>query len=385
MTRSDRGARFKRRALKRGYKVDEVDEFLDRCEATLAGDQLDDPVAAADVRDIVFRTRWGGYDEWQVDLHLDRLERELAELIDGGASIRGSNGFPTGTIERAGRPMRELPPGPSARERDPELEREASRGAGERYAGDSFSEGFADFADVRHDSRFPPDSYDEPLRDPTAAPPPAAPLRDSAAPRPGGFAELPPGRGAPPPVNTVASPLDTTAMQPAAITPPPSSPAPHYVPGGRVANAPSAGPTPGPTSGPPASPPRSMPAAPSVEPVSGAAGLDPYAGRHGKGEMTMEIPAYSGNVSPFTAGDKSRFVELRSSLKVRRFGSGYDPQQVDRLFDAITAAMEGQSSATVTPAEFDPSQFGLVQGGYFEDEVEGALNELRELFSRRLG
>ena len=32
------GQRFRRRALRRGYKVDEVDAFLDRVEATLNGE-----------------------------------------------------------------------------------------------------------------------------------------------------------------------------------------------------------------------------------------------------------------------------------------------------------------------------------------------------------
>ncbi len=73
------GDRFRRKALKRGYKVDEVDEFLDRAEATLARRPIGEPLTAADIRDVVFRTRFGGYDEWQVDLHLDRLEKELAE------------------------------------------------------------------------------------------------------------------------------------------------------------------------------------------------------------------------------------------------------------------------------------------------------------------
>jgi len=86
------GDRFRRKALKRGYKVDEVDEFLDRAEATLARRPIGEPLTAADIRDVVFRTRFGGYDEWQVDLHLDRLEKELDELASG-LPPRGSNGF----------------------------------------------------------------------------------------------------------------------------------------------------------------------------------------------------------------------------------------------------------------------------------------------------
>ena len=57
-----------------------MDSFLDRVEATIAGDPIGAPVTAQEVHDVVFRVRFGGYDEWQVDLHLDRVERQLAEL-----------------------------------------------------------------------------------------------------------------------------------------------------------------------------------------------------------------------------------------------------------------------------------------------------------------
>ena len=83
---TSQGQRFRRRALRRGYKVDEVDAFLDRVEATLAGDPIGAPVAAQEVHDVVFRVRFGGYDEWQVDLHLDRVERQLAELEERGGA-----------------------------------------------------------------------------------------------------------------------------------------------------------------------------------------------------------------------------------------------------------------------------------------------------------
>lgn len=78
------GQRFRRRALRRGYKVDEVDEFLTRVESTLEGRPTTAPVRARDVHDFVFRVRFGGYDEWQVDMHLDRVERELTALEEGG-------------------------------------------------------------------------------------------------------------------------------------------------------------------------------------------------------------------------------------------------------------------------------------------------------------
>jgi DivIVA domain-containing protein len=70
--------------LSRGYKVDEVDAFLDRVEATLSGEPVGSPVTADEVDDVVFRVRFGGYDEWQVDVYLDRVARQLAELDERG-------------------------------------------------------------------------------------------------------------------------------------------------------------------------------------------------------------------------------------------------------------------------------------------------------------
>ena len=70
---TSQGQRFRRRALRRGYKVDEVDVFLDRVEATLNNERVDAPVRSEEVRDVVFRVRFGGYDEWLVYLHLDRV------------------------------------------------------------------------------------------------------------------------------------------------------------------------------------------------------------------------------------------------------------------------------------------------------------------------
>ena len=72
--------RSRRRSLRRGYKVEEVDSFLDRVEAMLNGERVEPPVRSKDVHDIVFRVKFGGYDEWQVDLHLDRVERVRGAL-----------------------------------------------------------------------------------------------------------------------------------------------------------------------------------------------------------------------------------------------------------------------------------------------------------------
>jgi hypothetical protein len=97
--------------------------------------------------------------------------------------------------------------------------------------------------------------------------------------------------------------------------------------------------------------------------------------------MTMEMPQY-GPGSPFTPADARRIEELRSVFKPRRFGSGYDAHEVDRLFDGIAAVVTGRSSGPIDAGDLDGSQFGLVQGGYFEDEVDVALREVREIITR---
>lgn len=87
--------------------------------------------------------------------------------------------------------------------------------------------------------------------------------------------------------------------------------------------------------------------------------------------------------SAFTPDDVHRLDQLRRSFQPRRFGSGYDPAQVDRIFDAVGAAMTGRTPMPLTDRELDTSQFSLVQGGYFEGEVEAALREVREIFQQR--
>ncbi|MCW3843683.1 DivIVA domain-containing protein, partial [Micromonospora yasonensis] len=103
---ASQGQRFRRKALRRGYKVDEVDAFLDRVEATLAGQPVGAPVASQEVHDVVFRVRFNGYDEWQVDLHLDRVERQLAELEERGGVPGGRGGDPR-MADRLGPAMRD--------------------------------------------------------------------------------------------------------------------------------------------------------------------------------------------------------------------------------------------------------------------------------------
>jgi hypothetical protein len=96
--------------------------------------------------------------------------------------------------------------------------------------------------------------------------------------------------------------------------------------------------------------------------------------------MTTEMRASD---SPFTPDDVQRLEQLRRAFQPRRFGSGYDPSQVDQMFDAVSAAMTGRNPVPLSDRELDTSQFSLVQGGYFEAEVDSALREVREMFARR--
>jgi DivIVA domain-containing protein len=253
------GERFRRSALKRGYKTDEVDDFLDRVADTLLGRARGGAVTAEDVREVVFRVRFGGYDEWQVDKHLDRLERQVQDLADAAAE-RADQDRPTQVVPAIREPVRGVPAAP----------------AGTAYG----------------------------------------------APSGGGVV-------------------------------PPGVPAPTSAGDGRTAS----------------------PA--FADPDTAWA-----AGRHGKADMTMEMPQY-GPGSVYTPADATRIAELRATFKPRRFGSGYAPAEVDRLFDGIAAVVTGRSGGSMDAGDLDSSQFELVQGGYFEDEVDAALREVRDMMSRR--
>src|SRR6266545_4667856 len=235
------GQRFRRRAVRRGYKVDEVDTFLDRVEATLNG-VPGAHVASQEVHDVVFRVRFGGYDEWQVDLHLDRVERQLAELEERAPYGGGRE--------------QHVPPPP---ERMPQPER--------------------------------------------MGPPPLAP----------------------PPMPTRQGP-----------------PVPAGPPGGGFDRY--------------------------DEPTRFGGGFDDgfEPGRHGKSDMTTEIRMPDGgfDTGGYPAGpppaamppEATRIDQLRRTFQLRRFGSGYDRVQVDRLFDNIVDAMSGRSNVSVSEAELDPAQ-----------------------------
>ncbi|HEX6498962.1 MAG TPA: DivIVA domain-containing protein [Micromonosporaceae bacterium] len=311
---SSQGQRFRRRALRRGYKVDEVDDFLDRVEATLAGEPIPDPVTAQEVHDVVFRVRFGGYDEWQVDLHLDRVERQLAEMEERGATRPQAAPMPSRVPppERIGPPVGHAPAPPP------------------------------------RDDRF-------------AAPP---------APRDDRFA---------------APPLPARAAQGFAA-PPASAPTQGFP----------AVPSSAPTQGFPAVPPPAPPVQPAPQPrppviprldpsaFSGSTfnGFEP--GRHGKADMTTEMRVQSASPPPGVSASDIQYVdEMRRAFQPRRFGSGYDPGQVDRLFEGIMAALTGRSPVPITDGELDPAQFSLVPNGYFEAEVDHALREVREILRRR--
>jgi len=340
------GQRFRRRALRRGYKADEVDDFLARAEATLAGELDGKPVTAQEVHDVVFRVRFGGYDEWQVDVYLDRLERQLTALEEEGPAPRPArSGPPSRAREEA-----PFPSGGRGFGAEPEpAGYGAPGGFGPERPGRGFDRDFGPEPDERgrpgrgmrpdDDPRY--GQLDEPtiMRRPGDRPPPpaAAPPPSAAPPRPMAGPPMP----MPPP--------------PAAAPPPSAAP-------------------------PPVGRPDDGSMTQQIPNMRAGSGGYEIPGRHGKADMTSEIRAGD---SPFTPEDAHRLEQLRRTFQLRRFGSGYDRTQVDRLFDAISATMAGRSAVTVTDGELDPGQFSLVQGGYFEAEVDAALREVRDLFTRR--
>src|SRR5262249_11765474 len=113
-------------------------------------------------------------------------------------------------------------------------------------------------------------------------------------------------------------------------------------------------------------------------------GFEP--GRHGKADMTTEIrmpadigrepgppppPPPSAGAGPGgggfaggggcaggtggaaapLAGEAHRIDQLRRTFVPRRFGSGYDPAQVDRLFEGIIAAVSGRGAGSIPDSE----------------------------------
>ena len=204
-------------------------------------------------------------------------------------------------------------------------------------------------------------------------------------------------RMGPPPMDRMPPPVDRMGPPTERMPPVPAMPPT----GGR-----------GPTGMSPGGPPPRDPGYGRFDDQPSFDGFEP--GRHGRADMTAEIrmpvdpgfaggPTYGGPMSgmpptgghpgqgmggpggpggPAPAGDGLRVDQLRRTFQTRRFGSGYDRMQVDRLFDSLVAALSGRGPA-VTEADLDPSQFELVSGGYFEAEVNAALREVRDLLGRR--
>jgi DivIVA domain-containing protein len=319
---TSQGQRFRRRALRRGYKVDEVDAFLDRVEATLQGESMGAPVSAQEVHDVVFRVRFGGYDEWQVDLHLDRVERQLGDQEER-----------TGGFARAG----------------------AGRASAMR------------------------DEHVEIRRSPIPGPPmPSRPLTAVTQMAGGpmlGNGMMPPMMAAPP-MSGPVRPMSAPPMRPMSAPP----------------MRPMSAPPVRPMSGPPMGRPMSGP------PMGGGMGGYPrfddtdgygeqFAGRRGRVDMTHEMRYDLGGPAGGPPGgahpaDLQRIDAMRRTFTARRFGSGYDAIQVNRLFDAILSSLSGRSGMPISEAELDPNQFSLVPGGYFEAEVNQALREVRDLVRR---
>lgn len=89
-------SRFHRVRWRPGYQTAEVDEFIARIEATLAGDARPGrAVSAADVEAVKFgTTRRGGYDEMVVDEALDCYADGLARLAPSPDSMTGPDTDP---------------------------------------------------------------------------------------------------------------------------------------------------------------------------------------------------------------------------------------------------------------------------------------------------
>ncbi|GAA4948027.1 DivIVA domain-containing protein [Actinoplanes utahensis] len=417
---TSQGQRFRRRALRRGYKVDEVDAFLDRVEATLAGEQVGPPVGAQEVHDVVFRVRFGGYDEWQVDLHLDRVERQLAEFEERGGRpatdpMRDSmrSGLTTGSI--SGPPA--MGPGPGGP--GPGGPGGFDRGGFDRGPGGQPPQpqgypGQPQGFPGQGQGGFPGQQPMQPQGFPgQPMQPPGAPQMNPAA------------RTASPPTERITMPPQMPQRQPQQQLPPASDQYGRYdEPTGYGQQQPPQRPGPPPGYDPPGYDQGGYD-------QGGFDGFEP--GRHGKTDMTAEIrmpdrdprggygqmpgapmqgspmampgspmpgapmsgPPYGGGgyggpqqpqLGPplgEPGGELYRVDQLRRTFQPRRFGSGYDPSQVDRLFEGILQAMTGRGPMPVNENDLDMLQFGLVPNGYFEAEVDAALREVKDILLRR--
>ncbi len=347
---SSHGQRFRRRALRRGYKVDEVDAFLDRVEATLAGEQVGGPVNAQEVHDVVFRVRFGGYDEWQVDLHLDRVERQLAELEERGGRVDRP-------AERTGSMSRNLAP-PTERLQAPPMPPQAPPMAARQPAP----------ARQPMPQPDPYGRYDEPGYGQQPPGPPQG--YDPGGYDTGSYDAFEPGRH---------GKMDMTAeiRMPERERPPMGAP-------DRGSDRDNYGPPPGYGQQPQGygQPPQGY----DRPPQGFGGGPGPNNGYGGPSPMSappMPGSPMSGPPMGGPGGDLHRVDQLRRTFQPRRFGSGYDPAQVDGLFQQILEAMSGRGPMPVHENELDTLQFGLVPNGYFEAEVDAALREVKDILRRR--
>lgn len=336
---TSQGQRFRRRALRRGYKVDEVDAFLDRVEATLSGDPLGSPVTSHEVHDVVFRVRFGGYDEWQVDLHLDRVERQLADAEERGGFVRAEPRMASAMREDRFTPLGPLTPPPPMPMRPVGPLAPMS---GAPMSGGPYLAGRMNGSPVSA-----PPLPSRPLSGPPMTPRSPMPMMPPSGPPPSGHGPVGYPRFDDTDYN-VGGFGDFTSNG-------------RFTDSGRYAD-------------------------------TGRYNDDPYGGgRRGRLDSTSEIrmpvefghPYSTGDLNGASPADVQRIDAMRRTFTPRRFGSGYDAAQVNRLFDVIVAALSGRSGMQINEAELDPNQFSLVPGGYFEAEVNQALREVRELIGAR--
>ncbi len=100
-------------------------------------------------------------------------------------------------------------------------------------------------------------------------------------------------------------------------------------------------------------------------------------------ELDMMIHLYEVKLPPFKrrqdedcAALAQRLSQLRGTFQPRRYGSGYDPNQVDEFFNhTIDAIRRGEDIDQKALADI---RFNLVPGGYFEAEVDAVIREMRE-------
>jgi DivIVA domain-containing protein len=352
---TSQGQRFRRRALRRGYKIDEVDSFLDRVEATLAGEQIGAPVGAQEVHDVVFRVRFGGYDEWQVDLHLDRVERQLAEFEERGGrapdprmapeQMRGIPADRMGPSMGRSAPPTERIPAPSMHEDrplgGPPMPQRQQMPAPEPYGGR--------YEEPAYGARRGPAGYDT-----------------------GGYDAFEPGRHG---KADMTAEIRLPDRERSGYGPAPTSGSAY---GGAADFGGSSGFGGSPAFGRSAS---------GFGGSSGVEGRSPGYEFEGGGPGfeggRPGGPGYEGGAGAGPNGELYRVDQLRRTFQPRRFGSGYDPMQVDRLFESILQAMSGRGAMPVPENELDTLQFGLVPGGYFEAEVDAALREVKDILLRR--